>query len=99
MSSCGGSPLDGAPRSLNSFGYGLPWREALTAPYRFCPPLGGSDSALLEDAPRDAHGRGRRWPAGIEGEVRDQFHQLVAGDAVGEGQLEVGAELVGPVEG
>src|SRR6266446_654121 len=42
---------------------------------------------------RDQRGSHRRWPAGVKGQVGDQLADLVLGDAVAEGALEVTMEL------
>src|SRR5256712_2940383 len=54
-------------------------------------------SAVEHLAGDAARGHGRR-PARVEGQVRDHFADLIAGDAVAEGALEVPGELVAASE-
>src|SRR5271165_6220343 len=53
---------------------------------------------LLEGLAQDGDYRIRDRPTGIEGEVRDHFDQLIAGDAVRERASDMARQFIGPVE-
>src|SRR5713101_9436391 len=53
---------------------------------------------LFENGLCDAGGCHRGWPSGVEGQVRDDFADLVLGHAVGQRASDVAAELLGAVE-
>src|SRR5271165_218735 len=53
---------------------------------------------LLEGLAQDGARRIRHRPTGIEGEMRDHFDQLIAGDAVRERTPDMARQFIGPVE-
>src|SRR6266851_769068 len=53
---------------------------------------------LFENGLCDAGGCHRGWPSGVEGQVRDDFADLVLGHAVGQGASDMAAELLRSVK-
>src|SRR5271167_1711338 len=58
----------------------------------------GGGLRLLEGLAQDGDCRIRHRPTGIEGEMRDHFDQLIAGDAVRERASDMARQFIGPVE-
>jgi hypothetical protein len=57
-----------------------------------------SDASFLEGPPGDLKCRHGRWPARVEGELRNRLDDLVAGNAILERLLQVERQFVGAIE-